>query len=222
MKHSKKWRENYVKYARTHRSYAHRLMFMPCIRKCDVCGKKFVHYERPPKNDDDLTVYTSKHNVCYECAFWLTFIDNKPKELQVANGIAYKIFPFIEEPTLSMLLGGNGKKRFFVTKDRQVIKSNDVWVVGTIPQHFRDKLPDTGWFCNKSVYGRILRFNKMCKEVGCLDRYKCFRFRTDLELENGPYNTLPKGWETGDEHCGFFVNTEGIENYVSPISTNEI
>lgn len=214
------WMANYMKYRKYHKIFLD-LHLMPHIKRCEVCDKKFLRIKRVPKGADDLSGMVDSRHICYECAYWLQFIEKRPEHIQIANGVCYQIFPFIEEPTLSMLLGGDGKKRFFVTKDRQVIKSNDIWVIGTIPERFRDQLPDTGWFCNKSVYGRLFNFNKMCREVGCLDRYKCFRFRTELELENGPFNQLPKKWNVGDEHCRYFIHTDGIENYVSPIAINQ-
>ena len=219
MKH-KIWHDNYRKYMLTNKTFRS-LKMMSCIWRCSVCDKKFIKVDRVTKGDDDLTHIVNERQVCYECAYWLNLIANKPDAMQVANGICYQVLPFIEEPTLSMLLGGGGAKRFFVTKDKQVIKSNDVWVIGKIPKRFREQLPDTGWFCDKKVYGKLLRFNSLCREVGCLDRYKCFRFMVELELENGPFNQLPRKWNVGDEHCRYFINTDWIENYVSPIEINK-
>ena len=216
------WKENYSKYRQQHR-LIHDLELMSYVRKCSVCNKKFIKIDRTA-TDGDLSSYVEERKMCYECAFWSDFIEKpKPNGLQVVNGVCYLVLPFIEKPTIFMLLGGGGKKRFFVSKERKVFKSNDVWLIGTIPAQFRDKLPDTGWFCDRRVYGKLLSFNRMCKEIGCFDRYKCFRFRTELELQNGPFNTIPDDWITGGEHCGFFINTDLVENYSSPIKieTNE-
>lgn len=194
-------------------------MLMALVRKCNVCGKKFLRAEyNLRRSSNDILDYVKENGVCFECGYWLYLMNHKPRGFQVTNGIAYRILPFIEQPTISMLLGSKGKKCYFVTKRRKLIKSNDVWVIGKIPERFRKKFPDTGWFCDKRVYGRLLKFDKLCKEAGCLDRYKCFRFDTKLELKNGPYNKVPEKWTIGGERCGFFINTDLIENYISPLN----
>lgn len=198
-----------------------RLFLMSHIRRCSVCNKKFLRYDRKVEAGiADSWEYVREHKVCFECGFWMQLIEHRPDGLQVINGVCYRILPFVDEPKFTMLLGSNGKKYYFVTTDRKPFKSNDVWRIGVVPQQFRNQLQDTGWFCDKSVYGRLLNFDKMCKEVGCLDRYKCFRFRTELEIKNGPYNEVPKKWVVGGERCRYFINTDKIKNYVSPLQIN--
>lgn len=200
----------------------HEPMLMALVRKCNVCKKKFFRAEYSLKrSSNDILDYAKENGVCFECAYWLHLMKHKPKGFQVANGIAYRVLPFIEQPTISMLLGSKGKKYYFVTKRRKLIKSNDVWVIGKIPERFRKDISDTGWFCDKRVYGRLLRFDRLCKEVGCLDRYKCFRFDTKLELKNGPFNKVPEKWVIGGERCGFFINTDLIKDYISPLNNKK-
>lgn len=215
----KVWKENYRKLCQQH-WIIHDLELMSCVRRCSVCNKKFIKIDRTVHEDDDLSAYAEEHKMCYECAYWSVFLESpRPEGLQVTGGVCYQVLPFVEEPTIYMLLGSRGEKRYFVTRQLEVIKSNDVWRIGRIPERFRDKLPDTGWFCNKSIYGKITNFNKRCNEIGCLDRYKCLRFKYELELENRPFNKVPEDWVAGGEHCLYFINTDLLENYVSPIKT---
>ena len=189
------------------------ITLLPRVRKCRFCGKKFFF---PKYLEDEADRYVAS-GLCYECAYWRKFIDHIPRYLQIANGKCYKVLPFVKNPEPFMTLGGNGRKKYFVSKGLEPIVSNDVWLIGTIPERFRYKLVDTGWFCNESAYNSLCKFNKKCIEVSCLDRYRCFRFNTDLELKNGPYNTIPSDWEIGGEHCGFFLDTKKIIDYTSPI-----
>lgn len=210
-------RQNYIKLfsARARKGW---VFLIPRIRKCNACGKKYLRMEYKLKKEiSEVHNYVKEHEVCFECGYWLYLIEHKPEGLQIANGICYKILPFVEKPGFTIMLGSKGKTFFFVTKEKEVIKSNDVWRIGKIPERFRDRLPDTGWFCDRRVYEKLSKFNKPCKAMGCLDRYKCFRFNTELELENGPFNEVPKNWITGGEHCKHFLNTDLIENYVSSI-----
>jgi len=195
------------------------ITLLPRVRKCRLCGKKFFYPEFLEKEVDRYVA----SGLCFECGYWRKFLDHIPRHLQVTNGKCYKVLPFVSNKEPYMTLGGNGKKRYFVTKELKPIMSNDVWFIGTIPERFRYRLADTGWFCNESAYKSLCKFNKKCMEAGCLDRYRCFRFDTSIELKNGPYNTIPSDWVLKGEHCGFFLDTEKIIDYISPITpiTNE-
>ena len=186
------------------------------VRKCTCCGKLFL-YERPPLRTSEAYLFVKEQGMCFECGYWSGLIAKPPEYMQIASGICYNVMPYVENPTISMILGGKGKRVFFITKDMKAIKSNDVWLIGTIPSLFRDRLKDTGWFCDGKTYKKILNFDKKCNAIGCLDRYKCFRFRTELEIKNGPFNEVPENWEDGGEHCRRFVNTDLICDYQSPI-----
>lgn len=190
------------------------------LRKCTVCKKTFL-YEGPPLRVSEGYLYVKDHGMCFECGYWSGFINKGLENVQIANGVVYKIMPYIEAPPIYMTLGGNGKTRYFVTKDLHAYKSNDVWLIGTVPLMFRDRLKDTGWFCEKSVYRKISLFNKTCNERGCFDRYKCFRFNYALEKEKGAFNCVPDDWVDGGEHCRYFVNTDLIFNYNSDRNGNK-
>lgn len=183
-----------------------------------MCGKKFLRIDHPIRNGaETLARIVKEKDICYECAFWTNLIDEPPDGLQVTGGKCYNVLPFIENPTIYMTLGSGGNTRYFLTNDYELIKSNDVWFIGTIPQRFKEHLPNTGWFCSKKVYEKWSNFNGRCYERGCFDRYKCLRFKTEIEIQEGAFNSLPPVWKYGDECCRDFINTDEIENYVSPI-----
>jgi len=192
------------------------LLLMKKIRKCSVCGKKFAYLNTMSFINTSYNLVT-KEKMCFECAYWTYFINNPPSDIQIADGKCYRVLPFVDTPDMFTLLGGGGTVRYFVTKDFKTIKSNDVWTIGTIPPAFRDKLPDTGWFCDKRIYLRIEHFDRKCSEIGCFDRYKCLRFRTELELKNGAFNQVPDNWIKGEEHCSRFTDTDLVYNYKSPL-----
>lgn len=206
--HSRLYRTYKIKY----------LKLISQVSKCKMCGKKFLRIDhRVYCCEQSLLEYVKEKDICYECAFWTSLIDNPPDGLQVTGGKCYKVLPFIDNPTIYMTLGGNGKVRYFLTNEYKLIKSNDVWLIGAIPQRFKSQLPETGWFCSKKAYEKFLSFDGRCYEKGCFDRYKCLRFRAEIELDEGAFNTLPQVWNYGDEHCRDFINTDELDNYVSPI-----
>lgn len=182
------------------------------VRVCSECGKKFVYLST---NDYSGEYYKniSQKGMCFECAYWESLANADNEHIQVADGVCYRILPYVENPDMFTILGGNGVVRYFVTKDFNTVKSNDVWMIGRVPERFRKYFPDTGWFCHKRIYKRILNFNLKCSEAGCFDRYKCLRFRTEIELRNGPYNKVPDNWKKGDEHCSKFTDTDLVYNF---------
>lgn len=192
------------------------------IKKCSLCNKKFFIPDFAyNKSKNEYYKYIVQNGLCYECAYWSDLISSPPKYLQIANGKSYKFLPFVKNKKVFMTLGGSGQVRYFITKDFQTFKSNDVWLIGTIPEQFRKELQDTGWFCDARVYRKITNFNGRCEAIGCLDRYKCFRYDLTKEPKDGPYNIVPENWIPGGEHCGFFINIDSILNYNSLITNQK-
>lgn len=176
------------------------------IRFCQFCGERmlFQGYELR----DRLSRIMTKEKICYECAYWKELLEYPLKNLEVVDNKLLRILPLVPKRDRSMLLGGDGKMRYFMRTDHTLFKSNDVWTIGTIPERFRVKFPTTAFELTSNSFKRLSRDSNKCIARGCFDRYHCLRYKIEIEEENGPYNIIPKNWKTGDEHCRFFVGSK--------------
>lgn len=177
---------------------------------CSICGKRFLSYRL---NANNKMVKKSDHGLCPDCQVWRNLIDNKPKELEVVAGVAYKVYPKSEN-LWGVHLGGNGAIRYILKKDFTTIESNDVWKIGEVPFKFRDELPDTGWWIkNPKIVKRLAR-KRICKAPMCYDRYRCLWFDYTAEFtELGPFDRIPTEHKVGSERCSRFVDILDIEHY---------
>lgn len=184
---------------------------------CKCCGKKIWDYrimfarmkEKPMQN-----------GICPECQRWNNIIRHPPKEMEIIDGSAY-MFGRVQKREIGVTLGGKGKTRCIARKDGTGFVSNDVWLIGKIPDTFKNKLPNTAWWIEEHN-GRRLALTKMkCKNKSCYDRYHCFRYDYRIEFDKGPYNSIPKDWITGNERCRYFVNILTIQNYFDYFDTSD-
>lgn len=177
--------------------------------KCQICGKRFwAHgWEMTP-----LATYAKGHSLCIECAKWQHLSENRPENMEVIDGVAYDVQPYIKKE-YGMHLGGNGELKCLVHADGTSRVSNDVWVIGKIPERFLELFPQTAWWTKPKYAKRLQRGVLHCKGRMCYDRYHCFRYDYTQEFENGPYNIPPKEHIVGSEHCREFINIQDITNY---------
>lgn len=88
--------------------------------------------------------------LCFDCNFWTEHVQrdhNEDKDVFViANGIHY----IIDESPNPYFKGFGGAKFTILFNDGRVVKTDNLWVQGDIPELFRDELPDNavlidGW-----------------------------------------------------------------------------
>ena len=189
------------------------------IRRCSSCGKRILDFGFV----DDSPIYKlmSESGMCYECAYWKDFIENKPDNLEIIEG---KCYHFLREQykTPMMTLGMEGKMRYILRRNGDVAKSNDVWLINEVPLKYRDQLPNTAWWIKSRAYYKLERWDFKCRSKACMDRYHCYRFDYKNELGKEPYNFPPLDWITGDEHCRDFVNLLDIRGYDRYYDINDI
>lgn len=190
------------------------------IKSCSECGKKILDFGFDKNNP--IYKIMKERNLCYECAYWLDFIENPPECLEIISGKCYQVFPE-QQKTPMKILGSGGKMHYLLRRNGEIEKSNDVWFVSEIPQKYRDRLKDTAWWVEKRVYFKLRRLPFKCWSKGCMDRYYCYRYDYRREFnENGPFNIPPKEWIKGSEHCKEFVDILEIHDYDEYFSIDDI
>lgn len=175
---------------------------------CKLCGQEenILQYNSSCKY---LSIMAKQH-VCFQCAFWIDKIANPPPNRMIIGGCHYTVHPFVRRP--NNVLKGCGGKEFYIRKmDGTLIKSNNVWFQGEIPEHFRDQLPDMGHFLSLMTFQKLHNDTHTCSAKGCWDRYHCLRY--DLSCEkDGPFNVIPTKHVIGSENCPSFINLSELKN----------
>lgn len=173
------------------------------IKICKSCGKRILvqGYNRQNR----FAHIMSQKQICYECAFGEDIIAFPPEHMEIIKNTCVRILPFIQNKDKSMILGGKGKRKFFMRADWSLFQSNDIWTIGVIPDRYREKLQPTVFEISQYLYNRLAKNNKRCQAIACFDRYHCFRYKFELECDKS-YNKIPVKWKTGDERCRDFIN----------------
>lgn len=186
------------------------------IRRCACCGSKVLLHGYDSQNR--IARIMEQKNVCYDCAFWQDMIDYPPEYLEIISNKCLRVHPVADKGDKTLILGGKGKMRYFMRPDQSLFQSNDIWIIGTIPQRFKDSFKPTAIEITLKAYRQLRRTNKKCNARACLDRYHCFRYNLEQENdESGPYNSIPPKWKIGDEHCGFFIDRKDIQDDESSV-----
>ena len=178
-------------------------------RKCPCCGKTFWSFT----SDAKASSYNKEWEgtLCRDCTNWFNLINEKRPDMEVIDGICYDFLTPQKDIGPGDTLGG-GRMKYILKKDGSVKKSNDIWKIGVVPQHLKEKLPDTAWWISRRNF-RNLRYGWYeCDNKGCFDRYHCMRYHIKQE-DSKPYNVVPDNWQIGDEKCPIFISTSEIENY---------
>ncbi len=178
------------------------------FRICSSCGKRI--WDQGYDQESRISYIMVRDKVCYDCAYWKELIDYPPEYLEILGNQCIRIHPVADKKNKALLLGGKGKMRYFMRKDGALLQSNDIWVIGTIPERFREALPSTISEITLRAYKQLKKSPKKCKARACMDRYHCWRFNLELEKECGPFNAIPPKWNVGDEHCGYFIPLKDI------------
>jgi hypothetical protein len=82
--------------------------------------------------------------LCFSCNFWQEFVEyDRPEPRYIIEGEHYIVLP--EEPRTS-LRGYGGKKFTIETDNGSILFTTNLWHQGTVPEHFRDRLPNNAKF----------------------------------------------------------------------------
>lgn len=175
------------------------------IKHCSHCHSRY--FAQGYNTEDRITMMMDRYKICYDCAYWQNIINYPPKNMEIIGNKCMIVLPFVEKKDKSMLLGGQGKKRFFARYDLSLVCSNDVWSIGTVPEIFRGQLKSTLFEINEKTYNKIKRNGHKCSARGCFDRYHCLRYSIELEKDHiGEFNKIPPAWRIGNEHCPDFID----------------
>jgi hypothetical protein len=145
-----------------------------------------------------------KEQLCFACAFWKNLIDNPVPYRQIINGTHWTFNPWSDKP---MMFAGHGGRAFYIMlNDGNVLRSNNAWFQGEIPEHFRSQLPDTAKFISRTAYYKIKDQPMFqCQSKGCWDRYHCYWYDKTVEVD-GAWNKIPSNHKIGDECCELFLD----------------
>jgi len=108
--------------------------------KCNECGK--VGYSTSFM-DGSTKRKMDELGVCFDCAFWT--LQSQRKDQVVIDGCMYSIG--------SGGNGGMGGRRFDIKINGKETTTNDLWHQGTIPYHFKERMPDNAEFLNGACKG---------------------------------------------------------------------
>ena len=179
----------------------------PILFSCNICNER-----------DDIGIYNKdspifkimhERHVCYRCAYWIDKILNRPIRSEVIGGVMYIANPFVHRP-LHVIKGSFGQEYYIRKFDKSLLRVNNLWNLGEIPEVFRDELPDTANFLSLMTYQKLSKDSHTCNAKGCWDRYHCLRYNISIE-KGDPFNTVPTSHHIGDEECPSFINIKELK-----------
>lgn len=171
---------------------------------CSCCGKviDLDHYDIRKPSVKQMV----QQNVCFECLFWKTYIDNPIAGTYIVNG---KLMYFV--PIRGWLRKSTRLKKGIVyvrdMKTGEAVANMERQIIGTVPPTFKELLPDRYKFISLDVYERIHeRQSEYCMMKGCYDRYHCLWYNPEIAEPDGPWNEVSSKHKVGDELCESFIN----------------
>lgn len=193
-----------------------KLKMLNGIRFCTYCGARMLLQGYDTQHR--LAHIMKQEGICYTCAFWRDIQDYPPEHLEIIGHKCLKVCPVADKKDKALILGGKGKMRYFIREDFTTFQSNDIWLIGIIPEIFLGDFKSTAKEITQKTFKKLQRNGQKCKSRGCFDRYHCLRY--DLALEcDGAFNSVPLKWNAGDERCKFFINLDNA--YIDDSSVNK-
>lgn len=115
------------------------------MKKCSYCKI----------NESDLSCLEceekkrmERDNLCFNCAFWSLYVDKKDDErIARIDGNHY----YIENNSSNGFVGFGGRDFKIKFNDGREIITNNLWHQGTIPDIWKDKLPDNAIFIKDKI-----------------------------------------------------------------------
>lgn len=176
--------------------------------QCTYCGKpEDIEVFRLTKSP--LVSKMRAEKLCFECAYWKEWLNNREPDTIVINGQLFKMTNSLQQPNLIEARANN--LQFIMAVDtHKAFACKELILRGVIPSQFQTILPDEYKFITKAEYTSIYRFQaEMCLSKGCFDRYHCIWYRADIAEPDEPWNTIPQNYKIGSELCPSFVNKDG-------------
>jgi hypothetical protein len=84
----------------------------------------------------------ARRQFCYTCDYWLHSVPPNGQTIMRADGEVYEILPDLPQGKPGMRGYGGREFRFKKLETGEVTVSHNVWHRGTVPERFRDRLPD--------------------------------------------------------------------------------
>jgi hypothetical protein len=106
---------------------------------CKECGMlEELHWDT--KTNEKM----NRLSLCFHCNFWQEYVEQKdnPRYHRI-KGTHYVVSPETNGP--DNWKGYSGRK-FIIKRGEEIITTTNLWCQGTIPDHFKDRLPDTSEF----------------------------------------------------------------------------
>lgn len=173
---------------------------------CRYCGSLICLEDYNKKLP--LPQVMKSEQLCFSCAYWKNKINNPAPNHQIINGKYWIFEPWSDKP---LLFAGHGGKTFYIIlNDGGVLRSNNIWCQGEIPQRFREALPDTAKFITRTAYYKVKNQPCFqCQAKGCWDRYHCFWYNISQEIGE-PWNIIPNDHKIGEECCEIFLDKSKV------------
>jgi len=111
------------------------------IEKCQECGKREELHWIPEVNEALV-----KYQLCFKCNFWRekVLIKDEPRVARI-DGRHYQVGQE-HAPGYGGFRGFGGTGFTIVFDDGRKVKTTNLWHQGTIPKHFKERLPDNAHF----------------------------------------------------------------------------
>lgn len=126
---------------------------MENCKKCGV-GLPSNYLERWLESDIKEII---KQGYCFYCASWMQTVEifyDKGKSI-IINGEHYYDGGFINKKINGGFLGFGGRMFFIKMNEGKVLKTNNLWNQGNVPEHFKDILKDNAEFITEEEYNKI-------------------------------------------------------------------
>ena len=130
------------------------------MRNCCICQgtemmdpNEFIHSR--------IREIMEKKNCCFACAFWFEKLElwRNDRNWLIVDSQSYHVNPTLSKPTVFQ--GFGGRWFYFKKNDGTLIKSNNVWGQGKIPNHFKEMIPDNAIMITKEEYDLLDKARKM-------------------------------------------------------------
>lgn len=139
-------------------------------KNCPKCGFPSVPEDEKIKTSVNLMdpnefIYSETTEImkekgwCFICACWQHRLEvlKDEKNWLIINGESRVAKSFIPNPTHGQraFMGSGGTTQYFRKFDGTLIKSNNVWYQGNVPQAFRNEIPDNAEIITEAQYNEL-------------------------------------------------------------------
>jgi len=123
------------------------------MKTCTICGRRYTeHFLACP----ELAVMKREH-VCFTCAFWKVWVrcnTGDPSWLRI-GGVSYYVTSTLQPGERAEYHPGKGfgGQEFFIETDGdRLIRTDNLWCQGNMPEWIREDYPDNARFITHEEY----------------------------------------------------------------------